>query len=151
MRCAVSAFAAMATAPNPSFSSTASATQRFLRIGRSPDWSLKAARTRAKELRSILDQGRDPAADQGDRRGIATVERFLRYISEASWDHGTTKEPEKRNHLIGWRGVGQIYSGDPTLRERAGDATLFSGGASVVALPAAIRLIDETPPLVLTG
>lgn len=57
--------------------------QRFLRIGRSPDWSLKAARMRAKELRSIVDQGRDPADDQRDRRGIATVEKFLRYISEA--------------------------------------------------------------------
>ncbi len=48
--------------------------QRFLRIGRSPDWSLKAARMRAKELRSIVDQGRDrpsrrPARPSRDRNG----------------------------------------------------------------------------------
>ena len=35
--------------------------QRFIRIGTSPPWSLKAARARTKELRSILDKGRDPA------------------------------------------------------------------------------------------
>ncbi len=57
--------------------------QRFLRIGRSPDWSLKAARNRAKELRSIVDQGRDPATDERDRRGISAVNKFLRYIAEA--------------------------------------------------------------------
>ena len=31
--------------------------QRFIRIGRSPEWSLKTARIRAGELRSIFGQG----------------------------------------------------------------------------------------------
>ena len=31
--------------------------QRFIRIGRSPEWSLGASRIRAQELRSIVDQG----------------------------------------------------------------------------------------------
>jgi hypothetical protein len=31
--------------------------QRFIRIGRSPEWSLGAARIRAQKLRSIVDQG----------------------------------------------------------------------------------------------
>ena len=31
--------------------------QRFIRIGRSPEWSLETARIRAQELRSIVDQG----------------------------------------------------------------------------------------------
>jgi Arm DNA-binding domain/GYF domain 2 len=31
--------------------------QRFIRIGRSPGWSLETARIRAQELRSIVDQG----------------------------------------------------------------------------------------------
>src|SRR5205085_598620 len=38
--------------------------QRFIRIGRSPRWTLEAARTRAKEARSIIDQGRDPAGEK---------------------------------------------------------------------------------------
>ena len=41
--------------------------QRFIRIGTSPPCSLEAARARAKELRSILDKGRDPARE--NRRG----------------------------------------------------------------------------------
>jgi Arm DNA-binding domain/GYF domain 2 len=31
--------------------------QRFIRIGRSPEWSLGTARIRAQKLRSIVDQG----------------------------------------------------------------------------------------------
>ena len=31
--------------------------QRFIRIGRSPRWSLETARIKAQELRSIVDQG----------------------------------------------------------------------------------------------
>jgi Arm domain-containing DNA-binding protein len=56
--------------------------QRFTRIGRSPEWSLKAARIRAKELRRIVDKGRDPAADKDDRSGIASVEKFLRHFAK---------------------------------------------------------------------
>jgi Arm domain-containing DNA-binding protein len=55
--------------------------QRFLRIGRSPEWSLKAARIRAKELRWIVDQGRDPdPAGKTPGREVAPVEKLLRYI-----------------------------------------------------------------------
>ncbi len=57
--------------------------QRYIRIGSSHEWSLKAARNRAKELRSIVDQGRDPATDERDRRGMGVVDRFLRYVAEA--------------------------------------------------------------------
>src|ERR1041385_2600166 len=34
--------------------------QRFVRIGKTPRWSLEAARKRAKELRTVIDQGGDP-------------------------------------------------------------------------------------------
>lgn len=57
--------------------------QRYIRIGSSHEWSLKAARNRAKELRSIVDQGRDPASDERALRGISAVNKFLRYIAEA--------------------------------------------------------------------
>ncbi len=57
--------------------------QRFLRIGRSPEWSLKMARIRAKELRWIVDQGRDPdPAAKTPGREVAPVEKLLRYIIE---------------------------------------------------------------------
>jgi hypothetical protein len=55
--------------------------QRFIRIGTSPPWSLEAARARAKELRSILDKGRDPAREnRGDK--IPPVEDLIQYIAE---------------------------------------------------------------------
>jgi Arm DNA-binding domain len=54
--------------------------QRFIRIGTSPPWSLEAARTRAKELRSIVDKGRDPARE--NRGGeISPVEDLIQYIA----------------------------------------------------------------------
>jgi Arm DNA-binding domain len=55
--------------------------QRFIRIGTSPPWSLEAARARAKELRSIVDKGRDPARE--NRGGeIPPVEDLIQYIAE---------------------------------------------------------------------
>jgi hypothetical protein len=53
--------------------------QRFIKIGKSPEWSLEAARTTAKELRSIVDQGRDPA---NHGREIPPVENLIQYIAE---------------------------------------------------------------------
>jgi hypothetical protein len=55
--------------------------QRFLRIGKTPLWSLEVARTRAKELRSIVDQGRDPARENRGRE-IPPVEYIIQYIAE---------------------------------------------------------------------
>jgi Arm DNA-binding domain len=55
--------------------------QRFIRIGKSPLWSLEAARTRAKELRSMVDQGRDPACEKRGRE-IPPVEDLIQYIAE---------------------------------------------------------------------
>jgi Arm DNA-binding domain/Protein of unknown function (DUF2934) len=55
--------------------------QRFLRIGKTPIWSLEAARERAKKLRSILDQGGDPASYQ-KQNTVAPVESVIRFIAE---------------------------------------------------------------------
>jgi hypothetical protein len=55
--------------------------QRFIRIGKTPLWSLEVARTRAKELRSIVDQGRDPAREYRGRE-IPPVENIIQYIAE---------------------------------------------------------------------
>jgi hypothetical protein len=61
--------------------------QRFIRIGCSPGLSLKAARTRAGELRRIVDEGRDPVGNERDRRWITSFEKFLRHTAE----HVSTK------------------------------------------------------------
>ena len=55
--------------------------QRFIRIGTSPPWSLEAARARAKELRSIVDQGRDPARENCGRQ-FQAVDDLIQYIAE---------------------------------------------------------------------
>jgi hypothetical protein len=55
--------------------------QRFIRIGKTPMWSLEVARVRAKELRSIVDQGRDPAREYRGRE-IPPVESIIQYIAE---------------------------------------------------------------------
>jgi hypothetical protein len=56
--------------------------QRFLRIGNTPMWSLEAARERAKELRAVVDQGRDPTSYNRERGSVGPVENVIRYIAE---------------------------------------------------------------------
>jgi len=57
--------------------------QRFIRIGRSPAWSLEAARTRARELRLIVDNGHDPRLSQYHDSGeTRSIERLIRYITK---------------------------------------------------------------------
>jgi hypothetical protein len=55
--------------------------QHFIRIGTTPVWSLEAARDRAKKLRSILNQGDDPARYH-KQNNVAPVENVIRYIAE---------------------------------------------------------------------
>jgi hypothetical protein len=55
--------------------------QHFIRIGKTPTWSLEAARDRAKKLRSILDQDDDPALYH-KLNNVALVENIIRYIAE---------------------------------------------------------------------
>ena len=43
--------------------------QRRMTIGRWPEWSVTAARERAKELRRAIDEGQDPLAARDERRG----------------------------------------------------------------------------------
>jgi Arm DNA-binding domain len=56
--------------------------QRFIRIGTSPLWSLEKARARANKLRSMVDQGRDPACENLGREIIPPVEDLIEYIAE---------------------------------------------------------------------
>src|SRR6516164_868411 len=55
--------------------------QHFTRIGKTPIWSLEAARDRAKKLRAILNKGSDPARYR-KQNNVAPVEYVIRYIAE---------------------------------------------------------------------
>jgi hypothetical protein len=55
--------------------------QHFIGIGKTPIWSLEAARDRAKKLRSILNQGDDPARYQ-KQNDVAPVENLIQCIAE---------------------------------------------------------------------
>jgi Arm DNA-binding domain len=56
--------------------------QRFIKIGKTPVWSLGAARKRANELRAIVDEGNDPASYRREREKVRPVENVIQYIAE---------------------------------------------------------------------
>ncbi len=57
--------------------------QRRMNIGRWPEWSVTAARERAKELRRAIDEGRDPlAVKEGFRDAPRVKDMIDRYIAE---------------------------------------------------------------------
>ena len=57
--------------------------QRRMNIGRWPEWSVTAARERAKELRRTIDEGNDPLATREDFREAPRVKDMItRYIAE---------------------------------------------------------------------
>ena len=57
--------------------------QRRMTIGRWPEWSVTAARERAKELRRAIDEGQDPLAARDEWRGAPRVADMIdRYIAE---------------------------------------------------------------------
>jgi len=57
--------------------------QRRLTIGRWPEWSVTAARERARELRRMIDEGEDPLAAKEELREAPRVTDMIdRYIRE---------------------------------------------------------------------
>ena len=57
--------------------------QRRMTIGRWPEWSVTAARERAKELRRAIDEGQDPLAARDEWRGAPRITDMIdRYIAE---------------------------------------------------------------------
>ncbi len=57
--------------------------QRRMNIGRWPEWSVTAARERAKELRRAIDGGHDPLAAKEEFRGAPRVKDMIEhYIVE---------------------------------------------------------------------
>jgi len=57
--------------------------QRRMTIGRWPEWSVTAARERAKELRRMIDQGEDPLSKKEELREAPRIKDMIdRYIRE---------------------------------------------------------------------
>jgi Arm DNA-binding domain len=56
--------------------------QRLLRIGKTPMWSVEAARNWAKELREVVNQGGDPESYNRDCHKVGPVENVIQYIAE---------------------------------------------------------------------
>lgn len=57
--------------------------RRYLTIGSWPDWSVTAARERAKELKRRIDNGDDPLRERQEARHAPTVKELIdRYIAE---------------------------------------------------------------------
>lgn len=57
--------------------------QRRMTIGRWPEWSVTAARERAKELRRMIDEGFDPLSQREDLREAPRIKDMIdRYIRE---------------------------------------------------------------------
>jgi hypothetical protein len=63
---------------------TAGGRERRLVIGAFPTWNAKQARTRAAELRRLIDQGRDPLADWQAERDAPTIAEPLAEYEEAA-------------------------------------------------------------------
>jgi integrase len=74
--------------------------QRLIKVGRSPEWTLDAARARAKELRREADRGRDPAGEKRKRRNAPTIQNLVdRYIAEHLPTKGSRARKIKLEYL----------------------------------------------------
>ena len=84
--------------------------QRFIRIGQSPEWSLEAARVRAQELHSIVDQGHDPRLSEYCS-GTPPVEGLVRYVA----DHTQTIQLLRRRSVGPNQWAAKLLSKDGAL------------------------------------
>lgn len=100
--------------------------ERRYTIGNFPDWSVEAARDRAKELRREIDKGHDPAGEKRERREAPTVQDLIdRYIK----DHMPTLAPATHSdqetmlaeigaHLGNHTKVSDVHFGDVQAMHR---------------------------------
>jgi len=94
--------------------------ERRLTIGAFPDWSAKAARDEAKELRRRIDRGEDPASERREAREAPTVkdlaERYrLDYLPRKATQSQANDLAMIRNEIlpeIGDRKVTDVHHGD---------------------------------------
>ncbi len=94
--------------------------ERRLTIGAFPDWSAKAARDEAKELRRRIDRGEDPASERREAREAPTVkdlaERYrLDYLPRKATQSQANDLAMIRNEIlpeIGDRKAADVHYGD---------------------------------------
>lgn len=67
--------------------------QRRITIGNYPDWSVKAARTEAGDLKKLVDKGEDPMGERHAQRAAPTVEDLWRRYQE---NHLPRKAPRSQ-------------------------------------------------------
>jgi hypothetical protein len=73
--------------------------QRRMTFGRWPEWSVSAARERAKELRREIDAGADPLASAGEARSPARDDMIDRYCAEHLPKLAKTNAADQRSML----------------------------------------------------
>jgi Arm DNA-binding domain len=72
-------------------------TQRRMVIGKFPVWSVSAARSRAKELRKVIDAGGDPMGEVAAHRAAPTVNELAdRYLAEHAPRSGPAQSSRTR-------------------------------------------------------
>ena len=74
--------------------------QRRMTIGRWPEWSVTAARERARDLRREIDEGRDPLGERGQLREAPRVSDLIkRYLDEHVPHLAPTNASDQRSML----------------------------------------------------
>lgn len=74
--------------------------QRRMTFGRWPEWSVSAARVRAKELRRDIDAGYDPLAERDELREQPRIRDLIdRYLEEHSSKLAKTNASDQRSML----------------------------------------------------
>jgi integrase len=94
--------------------------ERRYTIGQFPTWSVAAARDEARELRRLIDQGRDPVEEKKERRDAPTIADLIaRYIADHLPTLSPREHPDQRaqlgiigEHLGLRRHVVDVHHGD---------------------------------------
>ena len=74
--------------------------QRRMAIGRWPEWTVTAARDRAKELRREIDEGHDPLSARGELREAPRINDMIdRYLAEHVPHLAKTNASDQRSML----------------------------------------------------
>ena len=74
--------------------------QRRMAIGRWPEWTVTAARDRAKDLRREIDEGRDPLGERGQLREAPRFSDMIdRYLAEHVPHRAKTNASDQRSML----------------------------------------------------
>jgi hypothetical protein len=112
--------------------------ERRITIGSFPDWTVSAARERARELKRRIDVGDDPLAERHRERAAPTVARLEHF--NADWNRGLANPFRSMILVFPRRLIGR--------RQCCGDEARRMGKTSGIAfspLPIAALLLVRSP------